>query len=83
MTTVTIKTTDWVGRPQTDTVAAYVERNLYGYYDGGALEEARHASRVTLEGLSRLVEVLAARGLLTATEVTDIAGGRAEGAHFE
>ncbi len=79
-----IKTTDWLGRSQTDDVASYVEHALSsdGWDDGGALERANRRANHSIAALSRLVDVLAERGVLTAEEVATIAGGRPDGARF-
>lgn len=71
-----IKHKDWIGRSTESTVSAYVDKSLSQCLDhGGIAEDARHVAGQVSEGLGRLVERLAEKGLLNGRDITYIADG--------
>lgn len=61
--------------PKEEPLALFVERALDGSdYESGALETARNTAYKAIEAISRLVEILAEKGILNGEDVARIAG---------
>jgi hypothetical protein len=70
-----IKATQSYEKERDETITQYVERCLDGSdYDSGQLETIARTGGNNSRAISRLIEVLASKGLLTAPEITGIVG---------
>tara|TARA_R110002074_G_scaffold385855_1_gene567286 strand:+ start:309 stop:554 length:246 start_codon:yes stop_codon:yes gene_type:complete len=73
-----IKHTSWRGE-QTSSIEGFVSSELYSRsYDYGTLERVEATADNATEGLGRLVEILAEKGIISASEVGIIAGNYGE-----
>lgn len=72
-----IKHSTWRGE-KTSTIADFVTSGLDGRDYDGALERAGATADNTAEALGRLVEILAEKGIVSASEVVIIAGNYEE-----
>lgn len=69
--------------PKDETVAEYVERKLTERcHTRGTLEDIQFRSENTAKALGRLMQLLAARGLLSARDVVEIAENAQREAEF-
>jgi len=72
-----IKHASWRGE-QTSSIEDFVAKGLNGRDHDGALEQAGATADNATEGLGRLVEILAEKGIISASEVGIIAGNYGE-----